>query len=144
MTIGREFGPRGKDHHDGAKSPKSSLNFYSVYPAKESGRSNKRDKQGSFENLVQVIAGGFDPSTTSAKQADKDFREGGIMILSSKDKQKIKECLKDVDSSIKKFHTILAYQFELGYDLAISPDVNVSRNPGYETVIGVFSGSSDE
>ena len=135
--------PRGKDHHDGAKSPKPSLNFYSLYPALESGRSDKRDKQGSFEHLTQVIAGGFDPSTDSAKLTDKDFRDGGVLILSTEDQKRINGCLKNINSSIKKFHTILAYQLELGYDLAISPNVNVLQNPGFETVVGVFSGSSD-
>ena len=41
--------------------------------------------------------------------------------------------------AIAKFHHILAYQMELGYDLAISPDNNVSCSPGFESVLGVVS-----
>ena len=36
------------------------------------------------------------------------------------------------------FHAYLAYLFELGYDVAIKPSMNVSSNPGFESFIGVF------
>mmetsp|Transcript_21923 Transcript_21923/g.46278 ORF Transcript_21923/g.46278 Transcript_21923/m.46278 type:complete len:276 (+) Transcript_21923:393-1220(+) len=35
-----------------------------------------------------------------------------------------------------------ADQFELAYDLALSPEMNVSQNPGFESVLGVYDGSS--
>ena len=37
-----------------------------------------------------------------------------------------------------KFQHMLAYQMELGYDLALSPNDVVSSNPGLESVLGVF------
>ena len=40
-----------------------------------------------------------------------------------------------VDDLIKH---MLAYQMEFGYDLSISPDDNVSSNPGFESVLGVL------
>ena len=45
-------------------------------------------------------------------------------------------------SVIQKFHTICAYQFELGYDLAIAIDNNVSESPGFENllVLGIHGG----
>ena len=42
---------------------------------------------------------------------------------------------------ISKFHHVLAYQIELGYDLAISPDNNVSSSPGFESILGVTGDS---
>ena len=37
-----------------------------------------------------------------------------------------------------KFQHMLAYQMELGYDLALSPNDVVSSNPGFESVLRVF------
>ena len=42
-------------------------------------------------------------------------------------------------SEITKFHHILAYQMELAYNLAISPDKNMSKSPGFESLLGVTS-----
>ena len=41
---------------------------------------------------------------------------------------------------LQKFHDMCAYQFEMGYDLAISPGCNVSRSPGFESVLGIYGG----
>ena len=38
----------------------------------------------------------------------------------------------------KQLHFV-GYLVELCYDLALSPDRNVSLNPGFETPLGVFS-----
>jgi hypothetical protein len=43
-------------------------------------------------------------------------------------------------TEIEKFHDMCAYQFEMGYDLAISPGCNVSRSPGFESVLGIYGG----
>jgi hypothetical protein len=37
----------------------------------------------------------------------------------------------------KQLH-LVGYLFELCYDLALSPNDNVSQNPGFETFIGEF------
>ena len=41
-------------------------------------------------------------------------------------------------ASVVRFHHMLAYQIELGYDLSLAPDKNVSGNPGFEAVLGVI------
>jgi hypothetical protein len=41
---------------------------------------------------------------------------------------------------IQKFHDMCAYQFEMGYDLAISPGCNVSQSPRFESVLGKYGG----
>ena len=42
---------------------------------------------------------------------------------------------------IQRFHNMCAYQFEMGYDLAISPSCNVSESPGFESVLGLYGGT---
>jgi hypothetical protein len=39
-----------------------------------------------------------------------------------------------------KQYKMIGYAFEKAYDLSISPAHNVSRNPGFETPLGVFGG----
>jgi hypothetical protein len=39
-----------------------------------------------------------------------------------------------------KFQEIVAYLFEFGYDLALSPENDVSRSPGFELILGIFGG----
>ena len=41
-------------------------------------------------------------------------------------------------SRIDKFKHMLAYQLEMGYDLALAPGDVVSMNPGFESILGVF------
>jgi hypothetical protein len=44
-------------------------------------------------------------------------------------------------TDLQKFHDMCAYQFEMGYDLAIiSPGCNVSSSPGFESVLGIYGG----
>lgn len=85
----------------------------------------------------------FDPKSDAAKNLDKDWTEGGLLILSDEEKKHIRS-MKDKNNNmttIQKFHDIVAYQLEFGYDLAIKPELNVSRSPGFESVLGVFGGS---
>ena len=41
-------------------------------------------------------------------------------------------------ASVFKFHHMLSYQFKLGYDLALAPEMNASGNPGFEAVLGII------
>lgn len=41
---------------------------------------------------------------------------------------------------MQKFQDMCAYQFEMGYDLCISPGCNVSDSPGFESVLGIYGG----
>ena len=36
---------------------------------------------------------------------------------------------------------VVGYFFELCYDICLSPRYNVSRNPGFESILGVFDNS---
>ena len=50
----------------------------------------------------------------------------------------IQPSMKQQPCHLLKFHAYLAYLFELGYDVAIHPSMNVSSDPGFESFIGVF------
>ena len=42
--------------------------------------------------------------------------------------------------AVQKFQEVIAYLFEFGYNLALSPENNVSRSPGFELILGIFRG----
>ena len=54
--------------------------------------------------------------------------------------QKIRRSKKNLKCAQKvKFRHMLAYQMKLGYELALAPGDDASSNPGFESVLGVFS-----
>ncbi len=111
-----------------------------MYPSKEGKRIEKRDKLGCFEHLTQIIRAGFDPASEPAMQVIKNYKEGGLLIMSKDDECRIKLCLKKELTAVQKFQEVIAYLFEFGYDLALSPENNVSHRPGFESILGIFGG----
>jgi len=131
-------------HKSGAEAEIASSNFYDQYPSESTARSDKRDKRGFFEDLLAVFAAGFDPRCDVAKSASEDVKDGGILLLSEHEKANITSSKLDGKmTDIEKFRAIIAYQFELGYDLAIASRDNVSKSPGFESFIGIFGGSTE-
>ena len=91
-----------------------------------------------------MFAAGFDPNCDIAKSASEDVKDGGILLLSEHEKANITSSKLDGKmTDIEKFRAIIAYQFELGYDLAIASRDNVSKSPGFESFIGIFGGSTE-
>ena len=91
-----------------------SSNFYLMYPAKSANRSETFSKQGYFDNLNHVIIAGFDPTSEAANCVDKDISEGGILLLSEREKSLIKESMKSAKgrrelTNIQKFQDVLSY-----------------------------------
>ena len=110
-----------------------------MYPSKLSERAGVRGTRGIFENLIQVVGAGFVSTSSEAQNLNRDWKEGGFLILSDKEKDRISGSSAG-KTQLEKFHNICPYQLELGYDLAISPVHNVSENPGFESFWGVISG----
>ena len=74
-----------------------------------------------------MIAAGFDRSNEVATYRDRDVDKGGLLLLTDNEKKNIRTNMKKLKCrEITKLHHILAYQIELGHDLVISPDSNVS------------------
>ncbi len=135
---GRCFSVRHQEHEKKSKERNASSNFYFLYPSEEVANQNSRRKQGVFQSLRQYITAGFDPSSTVALTVDKGHNNGGILMLNNDDIKNIQSSMKQQPRHLLKFHAYLAYLFELGYDVAIQPSMNVSSNPGFESFIGVF------
>ncbi len=128
-VVRRGFHARHDKHLAASKEEKSSSHFYFMYPSKEGKRKEKQDKFGCFEHLTQFIAAGFNPASSPAMQVNKDYKEGGLLIMCKDDKLWITSCLKKELKVMQKFQEVIAYLFEFGYDLALSPENNVSRSP---------------
>jgi hypothetical protein len=90
--------------------------------------------------LQQVIGAGWDPTSDVAKKLDRCWVDGGLLIVNEKETKQIKSSMGKALSDMQKFHNMCAYQFELGYDLALSPSCNVSESSGFESVLGIYGG----
>jgi len=111
-----------------------------MYPSKEGKSKEKRDKLGFFKHLTQIIGSGFDPASEPAMQAIKNYNQGGLLIMNQDDEHWIRFCLKKELTAVQKFQEVIAYLFEFGYNLALSPENNVSCSPGFESILGIFGG----
>jgi hypothetical protein len=69
---------------------------------------------------------------------DRSWNDGGLFIFSEKESKQIRSSMGKGMTDMQKFHMFAAYQFEMGYDLAISPGCNVSESPGFESVLGIY------
>ena len=118
------------------------IDFLSVLPdiATRACSKDKRNKLGCFEHLTQIIGAGFDPASEPAMEVIKNYNEGGLLIMSKDDERQIKLYPKKELTAVQKFQEVIAYLFEFGYDLALSPENNVSRSPGFESILGIFGG----
>jgi hypothetical protein len=132
-------------HSTGAelKDIKSFTKFYTSYPTRAGAARNPQIEQGLrvgyFEHLKALVALGYKTAdgedviktfiwsapTMTALSACKSFDNGNV-VCSLTEKQ-----LKLVD-----------YVIELVYELALAPELDVSENPGFESVLGIF-GSND-
>ena len=97
-------------------------------------------RQEHFEYICRFVAAGFDPKSEHVESLDNDYKNGGLFIMTKDDVSRIKDTMTNLKCTAKvKFSHMLAYQMELGYNLALSPDDIVSSNPDFDTVLGVLS-----
>ncbi len=71
---------------------------------------------------------------------NKDNKVGGLLIMCKDDQHRITSCLKKELMAMQKFQEVIAYLFEFGYNLALSPKNNVSCSPGFESILRIFGG----
>jgi hypothetical protein len=102
--------------------------FYNLYPHSESVRANSRATAGTYEYLTPFIGAYFAANAASRS----DFSNSGLFLYTNEEKQRISSVNFSGKSGEQKYMTMIAYLFELGYDLAISPRRNVSNSPGFE------------
>ena len=134
------FLTRDNEHMKETKKSTPASKFYRSWPSKHSERAQAQGIKGNFEHLIQLIAVGFDPNCERSKYLDKNWDEGGVLILTERNKSLIRSSMKNLKCEpLKKFHHMLGYQIEHGYDLALSPDMNASGSQGFELVLGIVS-----
>eukprot|EP00978_Attheya_sp_CCMP212_P020206 scaffold57540_cov75-Attheya_sp.AAC.2 len=111
----------------------------------EHKKASKNEHEGWFENLDQNVAVGIDRTVNGVIRlltADRDT-EQGFLCFENEFKNKIEKVSFNGTKSIqdKQMHMV-AYLFELAYDIALGSANNASTSPGFETPMGVFGGAS--
>jgi hypothetical protein len=141
----RTFRKRHAEHKHEARSAKgkySKSNFYSCYPSNELvGDSNNSRRRGFFENLVQYCGVGFDRDgdTTAIVSENED---DGIFTWSDDVVKRVESLRLSTCTELQdKKLNMVGFLLELGYDLMINSDDNVSESPGFEPCLGIFGGS---
>ena len=72
----------------------------------------------------------------------KNNEQGGLLIMNNHDLRRIDSVLKTKHlSQLQKCQEFIVYLFEFGYNLAINPDMNISRSPGFESFLCIYGGS---
>ena len=139
-ATGRGFSAMNEEYLKRAKSKRSSSQFDLRYPSKTNTQRNPSSRRGYFENLSQFVAIGFDVNNDEhGKIITGELENGGLFSYTNEEKRKIDSCnMRGRGTTMLKRIDIVAYLFELGYDLSISPADNVSHNPGFESVLGVW------
>lgn len=92
--------------------------------------------------MLEYYAGlGFNPSMKA--EICNTGKDGALSLLcwSSRDLKEIGQVDFRGDTTLQdKQYKMIGYAFQKAYDLSISPAHSVSRNPGFETPLGVFGG----
>jgi hypothetical protein len=140
-AIGSNFGTRHKQHQLGSKlTTVASQNskFYTSYPSQEISLVDEHARKGKFENLQMFVGIGY-KKFLKFKLAHDFKTQGRIFYFDATINKKI-EAVKFSGSDHlgpKQLH-MLGYLWELSYDLYIAPSSNISSNPGFESVLGIF------
>ena len=103
--------------------------LYGTYPSKHSVRA--RDDESTYEDLMVFIAASFNPVTLSTDALSTDYNDGGLFIYTKEEKEWIGTLFSERTLE-QKYMQMVAYLFELGYDLAIGRTDNISDSPGFE------------
>ena len=114
--------------------------FYTLYPSRLN-TSQLPNKIGHFEDLTQYC--GFSFRRENDLEGLTSTDEGKCMFdwsvyINHLDRSK----LGGLKTLREKQLTVIGYFFELCYDICLSPSQNVSNNPGFESIIGVFNNAS--
>ena len=85
--------------------------------------------------MVQYVGASFDSVTNNSVVANfgKTYEDGGIFFFTPKENKKILNVNFKGHSGCEKYLDMIAYLFELGYDISINPSKNDSDSPGFES-----------
>ena len=142
----RSFKTRHEEHkkeagatNNGNKYEKSK--FYSCYPIQSTADSNDCRRRGYFDNLVQYCGIGFnrDDDTSNITATSEDE---GIFTWSNDVIEQVTSLHLSTNTELKDKQLVMVVFLELGYDLMISVQDNVSERPGFEPCLGIFGTKS--
>ena len=89
-------------------------------------------QDGLYEYLDVFVGVGFSKELASTDLFSKDYDDGGVFIYTKEQKTAIRRTKFNGKKGEMKFMQMIAYLFELSYDLALSRKHNVSDSPGFE------------
>ena len=87
---------------------------------------------GVFESLQQLVAAGFLPNDDTAALFERDYAEGGLFLYTEVEKASVLRTNFSGKLGNRKYFDMVAYLMEIGYDLALDREHNVSESPGFE------------
>ena len=128
------FVGRWSDHMKRVKMNNNDDNshFYDYYPYKERIQSKNSKNAGLFNNLQQLVAAGFVPKVNTSALFEKDYASNGLFFYTPDEKTSVLHTNLSGKLGNQKYWDEVAYLFELGNDLALSRNHNVSESPGFE------------
>jgi hypothetical protein len=144
-AVGRSLYHRHKEHLKSASLSTGSTfdsKFYMSYPCRTATYTDTT-RRGFFESLQQYSALAFDRAQhKQSATALQNTREHSLFVWSQSDMKSLKAVGFAGNPSIgdRQLH-LIGYLCEIGYDLALAPDNNMSESPGFETPLGIFGGS---
>ena len=139
-VTGRSFLDRHKEHKKKASQSEATSRFYLRYPSVTKSNDMSYSRRGYFDNIKQCVALGLDIDMDKVPNSlTSDVNNGGIFAFTQKQQKRINNLnLRGRPNFKMKAVDMIAYLIELSYDLSISSVDNVSDNPGFESVIGVW------
>ena len=116
--------------------------FYTLYPS-QVNINQLPNKLGTFEDLSQYCGFSFNRAENVDGLISCDVKKGIFdwsVYISHLEKSNIRGC-----STIReKQLVVVGYFFELCYDICLSRKDNVSKNPGFESILGVFDNRTSD
>ena len=141
-AVGSNFKKRHEEHAKEAKlttAASSKSKFYNSYPSKSVVLPDASAKKGNFENLQMLVGIGFNKLLKGKLTCDFET-QGGIFHFDAETNNNIDAVKFQGNPRLqqKQLH-MLGYIWELAYDLCLAPGSNISGNPGFEAVLGIFA-----
>ncbi len=111
--------------------------FYTLYPSR-SNVNQLPNRKGYFEDLTQYCDFSFhrtkDIEGLIERNTDTSLFDWDVYI-----EYLDRSNVGGLKTLTEKQLTVVGYFFDMRYDLCLSPSANVSNNPGFESIIGVFN-----
>ena len=114
--------------------------LYTLYPL-QNNKSQLHNKVGYFEELSLYCGFSFNRNEGVEGLVLTEYDNGlfdWTVYIRQLEKTNIRGCA----TLREKQLVIIGYFFKLCYDICLSPRHNVSNNPGFESVIGVFNNAN--